>query len=60
MNKITGTMFYNSPVGCIQIKISGSLINEIIFIKKEEKKTEGQSNTLSAEGKQILKNVPSN
>jgi methylated-DNA-[protein]-cysteine S-methyltransferase len=48
-------MFYNSPAGCIKIKISGSFINEITFIKKEEEQTKTPSVTLSAEGKKIFK-----
>ena len=48
-------MFYNSPVGCIKIKISGSFINEITFIKKEEDQIETPSSSLSAEDKKIFK-----
>ena len=29
-------MFYNSPAGWIKIKISGSFINKITFLAKEE------------------------
>ena len=46
-------MFYNSPAGCIEIKISGSFISEITFIKKEEEHTKTPS-ILSAEGKEIF------
>ena len=46
-------MFYNSPAGCIKIKISGSFINEITFMKEEVQTT--PSITLSAEGRKIFK-----
>ena len=47
-------MFYNSPAGCIKIKISGSFINEITFIKKEEEQTTPPI-TLPVESKKIFK-----
>jgi methylated-DNA-[protein]-cysteine S-methyltransferase len=47
-------MFYNSPAGCIEIKISGSFIYEITFIKKEEEQAKTPSIILSAEGKKIF------
>ena len=40
-------MFYNSPAGCIKVKISGGFINEITFIKKGEEQTV-PTGTLSA------------
>jgi methylated-DNA-[protein]-cysteine S-methyltransferase len=47
-------MFYNSPAGCIRIKISGNFIHEITFIEKDEEQTT-PSIILSAEGKAIFK-----
>jgi len=46
-------MFYNSPAGCIRIKISGNYIHEITFIEKEEGQTT-PSVIVSAEGKAIF------
>jgi methylated-DNA-[protein]-cysteine S-methyltransferase len=47
-------MFYNSPAGCIKIKISSSFINEITFIKREEEQTTFPA-PLAAEDKNIFK-----
>lgn len=48
-------MFYNSPAGCIKITTSGGFINEIIFLKEEEKQTT-LSIIMSAGDQELFKN----
>lgn len=52
-------MFYDSPAGCIKIKISGGLIKGITFIEKQEEPTNTPPLTLSAEDKKIFKTCTS-
>jgi methylated-DNA-[protein]-cysteine S-methyltransferase len=46
-------MFYESPAGCINIKISGGFINEINFVAKEEQVTT-TSLIIQAEDKSVF------
>ena len=47
-------MFYHSPVGIIKIKISGSYVNELLYIN-DESETSSETIQLSAEEKKVLK-----
>ena len=47
-------MFYHSPVGIIKIKISGSYLNELIYIN-DESEISPETIQLSAEEKKVLK-----
>jgi methylated-DNA-[protein]-cysteine S-methyltransferase len=47
-------MIYQSPAGCICIKVSGGFINEIIFIKEEKGETKPASVILCEEDKIVF------
>jgi methylated-DNA-[protein]-cysteine S-methyltransferase len=47
-------MFYHSPVGIIKIKISGSYVNELLYIN-DESEISPETIQLSAEEKKVLK-----
>ena len=46
-------MFYHSPIGIIKIKISGSHVNELIYVN-DESEIPSEKIKLSAESKKIL------
>ncbi len=47
-------MFYNSPLGNLQIKAAGNFVTEIIFINEEINPSDG---VLTSVSKKLLRNV---